>query len=180
VAAFGQRQRPWVTFTAAAGAVLPDLPSIGMVLWALGVQGRDAEEVFQVAYFSAGWQAWLAPWHSAPLWGLALLAGFALRSAPAKAFAAAGLLHLLFDFPVHAGDAHRHLWPLSDWRLESPVSYWDLDHYAAFVAPMEVLAGAFLIALLWRWSRKRAWRAGLVVLGLLYLAQAAALALWAA
>lgn len=43
-------------------------------------------------------------------------------------FALAALLHLAGDLPVHATDAHRHFWPLTDWRFVSPVSYWDPAH----------------------------------------------------
>jgi len=34
-------------------------------------------------------------------------------------------LHALFDFPLHHDDGHRHFWPFSEFRFDSPVSYWD-------------------------------------------------------
>ena len=44
-------------------------------------------------------------------------------------FFASALIHLFCDLPVHHDDAHRHFLPLTDWRLASPLSYWDPNHY---------------------------------------------------
>ena len=38
--------------------------------------------------------------------------------------------HNLMDIPMHAGDARPPFWPLSSWRFESPISYWDRKFYA--------------------------------------------------
>lgn len=166
---------------AAAGGLTPDLAAFALVLWAL-VGGMDAETIFRTAYFSASWQAVMAPFHSAPLWLAAFALAWTLRRPAAAAFAGSGLLHQAFDFPVHADDPHRHLWPLSDWRFESPVSYWDPRHFGGWVQPLEIVLGLGLVTLLWRRWPGRAGRAGLLLLGLLYVAQTVATAafLWTA
>jgi len=41
--------------------------------------------------------------------------------------------------PVHHDDGHRHFFPLSDWRFESPVSYWDPAHYGHIFLWIELL-----------------------------------------
>jgi hypothetical protein len=112
------------------------------------------EAIFRDAYFSAPWQAVMAPFHSVPLWAGGLLAAWILRARAAAAFTCSGLLHQAFDLPLHADDPHRHLWPLSDWRFNSPVSYWDPRHFGAWVQPLEIVLGAALVWLLWRrWPR---------------------------
>lgn len=157
---------------AAGGGFVPDVAAFALVLWA-GVHGMDGEAIFRTAYFSAPWQAVMAPFHSVPLWGAAFLLAWTLRQRAATAFAASGLLHQAFDFPLHADDPHRHFWPLSDWRFHSPVSYWDPAHGGAWVQPLEITLGLALVTVLWRrWPSGPA-RAALLLLGLLYGLQAA-------
>ena len=177
LAAFG-RGPPRTAVAAAGGALLPDVPALVMAGWALAVQRRDAGDVFGESYYSDAWQAVLAPWHSIPLWGLALVLAFAVRSPAARAFAAAGLLHIAFDLPVHADDPHRHLWPLSDWRFFSPVSYWDPDQGGRVAGALEIAGGLALVALLWRRWRATPARVGLGVMVVLYLVQAVLMAAW--
>jgi hypothetical protein len=169
-AAFGGRDRRALT-AAVLGGLAPDVPSFALVLWAGAVQRMPAKEIFETAYFSDAWQLWLAPAHSAPLWLAGLLLALALRARAAGAFAAAGLLHLLCDFPLHADDPHRHFWPLGDWRFESPVSYWDPDRFGLWVQPLEIALGIGLVLLLARRHPGRLPRAGLALAAGLYLLQ---------
>ena len=48
-------------------------------------------------------------------------------------------LHCLADLALHREDAHGHLFPLSDWRFTSPVSYWDPAHYGLIFAACELV-----------------------------------------
>ncbi len=69
-------------------------------------------------------------------------------------FAAGSALHILMDIPVHHDDGPVLFWPI-DWsyRFESPVSYWDRDHFGGYVAPVDmaitVIGGALLARSLW-------------------------------
>jgi len=119
------------TAAAVVGGLLPDLPAILMVVWARWWAARSPREIFGTLYFSRRWQVLLAPWHSVPLWGAGVALGWASASPVLIAFAASGLIHVGIDFFLHASDAHRHFWPFSDWRFESPVSYWDSAHTTA-------------------------------------------------
>jgi hypothetical protein len=144
-----------------------------MVLWARWVDGRARSEIFRTLYFSDAWQAALAPWHSVPLWGAVLALGFATRSGVVRAFAAAGLLHMACDLPLHVDDGHRHFWPLSDWRFRSPVSYWDGRHYGDLFEPLEFALTIGLVAFL-AYRHPSPWvRGALGVLALGYVAQRA-------
>jgi hypothetical protein len=179
-AAFGRGPAPGrPALAAAAGGLAPDLASFVLVGAALA-GGMGAETIFREAYFSAPWQAVMAPFHSVPLWSLALLAAFILRSRSGLAFAGSGLLHQAGDFPLHHDDPHRHLWPLSDWRFESPLSYWDPAHGGLWIASLEVAAGLALTVWLWRRWPGRWPRMALALAALLYLAQGVAVAAFTA
>ena len=75
-----------------------------------------------------------------------------------QAFAAGCFLHTAMDIPVHHNDGPLVFFPL-DWktRFDSPVSYYDKDHYGGFVAPIDfaitILGGAAVLRALWN-SRK--------------------------
>jgi hypothetical protein len=86
------------------------------------------------------------------------------------AFSASALLHSAIDFLVHRDDGHMQFWPLTDWRFQSPVSYWDPAHGGNWFGLFEAALGILLIVVLFRRYRSRRVRAML----------AAALALYAA
>ena len=82
---------------------------------------------------------------------------------PLALFAIAALVHLAGDLPLHADDAHRHFWPVTDWRFNSPVSYWDPAHHGTLASIAEGVLGVVLCAVLWRRFRAR-WVRGAVLL----------------
>ncbi len=86
------------------------------------------------------------------------------------AVSASALLHSAIDFLVHRDDGHMHFWPLTEWRFQSPVSYWDPAHGGNWFGLFEAAVGIVLIVVLFRRYRSRRVRA---MLGL-------ALALYAA
>jgi hypothetical protein len=135
-------------FPALVGAILPDLPAMGFYAYYRFVGRLSESAIWGDLYQRPIWQAALAPFHSIPIALVVLAAGAARRSATATVLGASLLLHDLLDLPLHGEDAHRHLWPLSDARFVSPLSYWDRAHHAALVAPVEValeIGGAWLL-----------------------------------
>ena len=166
-AAFGRGERGKGQGAILLGALAPDLSIFALAAWAVGT-GLSSAAVWEEAYWSEPWQTLSAISNSLPLWGTVLLVGLAVRSRPATLFAAAGLLHLGLDLPLHADDAHRHFWPLSDWRFRSPVSYWDPAHHGIAAGMVEAALGAALVAVLWRRHRARRVRAALVAVALAY------------
>jgi len=56
----------------------------------------------------------------------------------AQLLTASACLHMLCDLPVHHDDGHRHFLPISNWRFESPVSYWDPEHFGLVFAALEL------------------------------------------
>lgn len=161
----------------AAGSLLPDLPMFLFFVWERFVQGTSQDVIWGHAYFLEGWQQFFDVFNSVPLALVGLLLARAARRPGAVLFFAGVLVHVLLDLPLHHDDAHGHFWPLSDWRFESPVSYWDPRHHGAFGAGLEVLAVGVGGAVLWRRSASR-WGRGLL-LGLAALELAAWLAVYA-
>ena len=152
-----------------AGAVLPDL-SIFVLFGVAQLQGVNGAELWGAIYWQEPWQTLSAISNSVPLFSLLLLAGFLLGKGWLRLFALAALLHLAADFPLHADDAHRHFWPLTDWRFFSPLSYWDPRHFGLIISALEALLGISLVILHWRWYRNLLTRSLLLLAGLSYVA----------
>jgi hypothetical protein len=177
-ALFGGRNSRTHVVAAAVGSLAPDLPAFMLVWWAGPVQGVDRRIIFRELYFSDAWQAVISPSHSVVVWLAVLAVAAAVKSGWWRIVACAGLLHLAFDFPAHASDPHRHLWPLSDWRFHSPLSYWERGHYRGYVQAVEIgLALASIVVIL---MRQRDWllRGGAVAMVLVYAIQMGLFALW--
>jgi hypothetical protein len=146
-----------------AGAVLPDAPSAILYLICRGFLGVKDAVIWADFYQRPFWQAVMAPTHSIPIALAVLAVAVWRRSSTAIAFAASWLLHIALDLPVHNVDAHRHLWPLSNWRFISPLSYWDRAHHAALIVPLEMLLLA--IGSIWIWRRRpQRWLRGALIL----------------
>ncbi|MFO6464171.1 cobalamin biosynthesis protein CobQ [Jannaschia sp. KMU-145] len=160
LAAFGKPGRPRVTAAALVGALIPDL-SLYLLAGGALAWGIPAERVFGELYYSPEWQAVFAVDNSVFVWGLLLVLGL-WRGLPwLIAGAGAGLLHLALDFPLHHDDGRAHFWPLTDWIFASPFSYWDGNHHAGWIAPLEVVLVVGLAALCWTRFRS-VWLRGLL------------------
>lgn len=157
---------------AIAGALLPDLSIFVLFGWAVAT-GIPQETLWRETYWTEPWQTLGAISNSAPLWGLLALSLRALTGtwlSVTTVLPLAALTHIAGDFPLHNGDAHQHVWPVSDWRFHSPVSYWERDHFAGIVAPLEAILGAGLSIVLIRRFQSIWVRAVLASLVLAYLA----------
>lgn len=156
------------------GAVVPDLPIIGFYAYER-LCGMPETWIWQTGYYDPRWQAVFDVVHSFPL-VLAALAVAVRVGWPRLALGFASMaLHAVGDFLVHHDDAHRHFFPLLDWRFASPVSYWDPRHFGNLVAPLEtigVLAGCLLLARRAQSVSARAILAGLAAIYLVYVGYA--------
>jgi hypothetical protein len=159
--------RPY-TWTILAGSVLPDVPMLLFYFWQRLAVGAPEAEIWGAAYFRDSWQTFFDVFNSAPLALLGLALGWATGRPHVRWFFAAMLLHFIVDLPLHHDDGHRHLLPLSDWRFQSPVSYWDPAHYGAVGALAETLVVVACSASLWRRYANLAARLALLALCLLY------------
>lgn len=161
------------------GSLLPD--AFIYVAWVYYMmRGETQSQIWDVLYFQNPVQFWDAFFNSFPLYALIAALGWRLTSYDKGrlkwlgecliVFGLAALIHLSFDFPVHASDAHRHFWPVTDWRFYSPLSYWETDHHALWVGLCDAGLGIAAAAILWRRFPAR-WVK--VLLSLLFLVYAA-------
>ncbi|MDP2121578.1 MAG: hypothetical protein Q8K28_16900 [Hoeflea sp.] len=159
------------------GALLPDAMIFVMFAWSKLV-GAPEQEVWSDWYFNPPWLTAIDWMNSLPLFGTVLLVGWLLPRDPPglnqlssalMLFALAAITHLLGDLPLHVDDGHAHFVPFSQWRFESPVSYWDPRHYGTIASFLELALGMVLIVVLWRRFSNRRVR---VLLGFAVLAYA--------
>ncbi len=145
------------------GSLMPDVTLFVLFAWDRFVLGDTPQHIFDVAFFSARWQNALAFTNSAPLFLVALGLGLGMRLPLLTVFSIGALTHVGADFLTHNDDAYRHLWPLTDWRFNSPVSYWDPNHYGRIAAPLEAVMALGLSVMLWRRHQSRVIRTGIAV-----------------
>ena len=153
----------------AAGALLPDLGMFAFFAYQRFVAGASQRLIWDERYFDPHWQTFFDVFNSLPILAVGwLVAQLGRREGWSLLFTSA-ILHALLDLPVHREDGHRHLWPLSDWRLMSPISYWDPAHGGATGSLLELLLVAGASATLWRRHPSRRVRVPLALLNALYL-----------
>lgn len=156
------------------GSLIPDVAIFCLFIWAQ-FQGVSGQELWQDIYFSEPMLTFTAIGNSLPLYGFLLLVFVSIAILRSKhttlptnslttknnlwtyisgstmaLFALAAITHLLGDFPVHASDAHPHFWPFSNWRFESPVSYWDDKHHGQIYSFFEAILGVLLSVIVFR------------------------------
>lgn len=160
------------------GAFVPDVAIYSLFAWSK-LAGIDERTVWDTLYWQEPWQTYTAAGNSIPLYAILLLLGLVLlRGVPVlfraglflTFFALAALIHIGGDLPVHVADAHRHFWPLSDWKFISPISYWNPDHHGRIFSFIEAAGGLVLCAILFR--RFKTWwvRGALGLLVVAYIA----------
>ncbi|MGD2180132.1 hypothetical protein [Lusitaniella coriacea] len=121
------------------GAIAPDFPIFAFYLVVRAIEKRPKEKIWSEAYYEPFWQNCVAIGHSVPLAVLGLLVCLYCGWQPGTLFFGSAILHSCLDFPLHNDDAHRHFFPISDYRFISPVSYWDPRHYGKIAASIEFL-----------------------------------------
>lgn len=121
------------------GALMPDLPVLIFYFVCRFGLGFSDERIWQDIYYRDQWFNLFASFHSIPLTGTLLALGVGIGSHTLALFGASMLLHNLADLPLHAKDAHRHFYPLSNYRFKSPISYWNPTHWGRVTAAFESL-----------------------------------------
>lgn len=150
-AAMGKRGQRSTIWAAMVGALAPDLSLYLLAGGAIYLFGIEPNIVFGQLYYSETWQTIFAIDNSFFLWSALLGLALWRRMPWAIAFAGAGLIHLLLDFPLHHDDGRAHFWPLTAWIYESPLSYWDRGHGAGWIGPVEGALSAIAAVRLWMW-----------------------------
>ena len=155
----GRRDRPQELAPIALGAVLPDLPMLLFYAVHKLALGTPEHVIWSSAYFQPAWQGIFDTAHSLPLIALGIFVTHRLAWRRAFLVLASMALHAACDLPLHHDDAHRHFFPLTDWRFSSALSYWDPAHYGRQFALFEIALVAVGSATLLRRHRTGAARA---------------------
>ena len=150
LAALGGGERRAYTRSIAFGALLPDLPMFVFFAWETFAMGVSQRVIWDERYFAESWQLVFDVFNSIPLALGAAAVAYALGRRAWLWGSASLVVHALLDLPVHREDAHRHFLPLTHWRFMSPVSYWDPNHYGAWIAALETALLLGGVAILWR------------------------------
>ena len=163
-ALFSKRDNTRLVSGALLGGLLPDISLYVMAGVSILFLGITPDVVFNDLYFSDAWQLVFKVDNSIPLWAMALVVAYYFKSPFFIALTSAALLHVASDFALHNDDARVHFWPLSAWRFESPLSYWDSNHHAGIVAPVEGAITALALIYLITGKLKSSFKVGLVIL----------------
>ena len=143
LALLGRKEKPDRLWPVLLGAFFPDLPGVFCLLYCHFIQGFSFEKIHDAIYPSPLWQGFADGFHSIPLaLGLAFLCAL-FKWTPGLWFSLSAALHSLEDIPVHAGNPHRHFWPLSDWRFFSPFSCYDPRFHLGWVAILDFALALF-------------------------------------
>jgi uncharacterized membrane protein YbaN (DUF454 family) len=153
-----------------AGALLPDLATYIFFLLNRFVLGYSQVVIWNTLYFSEHWRPFFDLSHSLIFWPagavLAALWGYPL----VRWLFASATLHVVLDMLVHVNDAYAHFWPISSWRFESVVSYWDPAHFGNVVGIVDSVAALAIITWFGIYGVRARWARGvLAVLALLYI-----------
>jgi hypothetical protein len=144
------RNSPARNVAVVAGGIAPDLPMFALFYWDHYVGGLGEEQIWEGRYWTDAWQIPTAIGHSIPIALVILAIGMATGWRAFTFFALAVIVHIATDLPFHNDDAHMHLWPLSQYKFISPLSYWDPAHYGNIMHWVEPGLMILMSALLWR------------------------------
>ncbi len=181
LAILGRKNRPEWNWPIVVGAIIPDLAIFIFYGWAKLIADLPETQIWNVTYYEPFWQNIFVVWHSIPLALVGIGVGVWARrqtkwpqwrggSTIIALCSASALLHCLADLPVHREDAHRHFWPLSNFRFESPISYWDPEHYGNIFSLFEVVLVLVLSIYVFRLIRSWWGKGNLIVANALMLA----------
>jgi hypothetical protein len=171
LAILGRKTRPEWNIQIFLGAMIPDAAMFVFYGWAKWVMVMPERQIWGTAYYQPFWQDIFAVWNSIPLALVGIGIGMGLGrwsrwrgwGSAIAICCASMLLHCLEDLPLHREDAHRHFWPLSNFRFISPISYWDPDHHGTLLAFIEL--GLVLLTSVYVFRLIRSgWGKGLLVL----------------
>ncbi|MDB9377717.1 hypothetical protein [Nodularia sphaerocarpa] len=159
---FNQQLRDQASPAILIGAVLPDIPIFVFYLVMKFVYRLPEKQIWSEVYFQPFWQGIVSTFHSLPLALLGVLIAHFWNWRLIEVGLISMVLHSLLDLPVHNNDAHRHFFPLSNYRFISPVSYWDRNHYGV-IAALVVLILVFLATIFLFSSTLTNWGKGMLI-----------------
>jgi len=162
LALLGRKNKPQWNPLIIWGALIPDLAMFVFYLWLRFATDIPEGQIWRVEYYRPFWQTLFDWFNSIPLAVLGVGVMLYAQQAGLALLFASILLHCLGDLPLHHDDGHRHFLPFSNFRFESPVSYWDPAHYGGIFGPIEMVLMAIASVYVFRRVRSR-WTKGLLL-----------------
>ncbi|MEM9412074.1 MAG: hypothetical protein AAGA30_13235, partial [Planctomycetota bacterium] len=135
-------------------AILPDF-TMFLFYGYQKVVGAEERDIWETLYFQEHWQIFFDVFNSIPVYGFLAIICYFCGWRISFLLCASALLHVVCDLPVHHDDAHRHFLPFTNWKLISPISYWDPEHYGLPFALAESLSAISVCIYLVRKSYAR-------------------------
>lgn len=163
------RDRPLLLTPLVLGAILPDAPMF-LFYGVEKLRGIPDDIIWSQSYYAENWQNFFDVFNSFPIMALGLGLTIWGASRWGQLLFGSMFIHGLGDLPLHHDDGHRHFFPLTNWRFESPVSYWDPDHYGGLMTALEIALVLVSTIVLWRNYHSRGAKITLGVTTVLYLA----------
>ena len=162
LALLGKTIAPKDHLAIALGAILPDLPIFVFYFVAKFIYKIPEGKIWSEAYYEPVWQNTVALFHSIPVALIGAAIFYRLDYKPGIILCVSLVCHSLLDLPVHHDDAHRHFFPLSNYRFISSFSYWDSNHHGRIVAfiEMALVLGVNPLVLSWLYS---SWTQGIII-----------------
>ncbi|MEO0828424.1 MAG: hypothetical protein AAFW84_08630 [Cyanobacteria bacterium J06635_15] len=152
------------------GAILPDAPMFVMYFIAKVIWRQPESVIWTKTYNQAGWQNFIDLFNSVPLMLVGLGLCWWTDSKLGMLLFISMLMHIAGDLPLHHDDAHRHFFPLSNWRFYSPVSYWDPRYHGRFVTMLEGLGVVLSCGVLFQTYDSGVGKVAIGLVGLSYVA----------
>jgi len=121
------------------GSALPDIPIMVFYLYQRFYSGVSDLVIWSIVYYIPVWQNLFDSFHSLPLAIAGALTFYYLGYLFVSRIFVGMTLHSIVDFFLHADDGHQHFFPFINYRFESPISYWDPQHFGIVGAGMELL-----------------------------------------
>ncbi|WP_447971766.1 hypothetical protein [Nitrospira sp. M1] len=139
LALLGRQESPRHQLYILTGAILPDAPMFLFYFIEKVLRNIPEHVIWSHDYYLEAWQNFFDCFNSLPFIIIGLLIAWITHSKAGLFLCTSMMLHVFADLPLHHDDGHRHFLPLSDWRFESPISYWDPQHYGHLVTGLEVV-----------------------------------------
>jgi hypothetical protein len=124
------------------GSALPDVPIFLFYIYQRFYSGVSEIVIWSIVYYIPVWQNLFDTFHSLPLVIAGTLVFYYLGHLFVSRIFAGMTLHSLVDLFLHAEDGHLHFFPFHNFRFESPVSYWDPQHFGFIGAGLELVVVA--------------------------------------
>lgn len=164
----GRRDSSNVLTPVIVGAVLPDAPMFLFYFVEKVIRQTPEQVIWRQSYYQSHWQNFIDLFNSLPLMFIGVLIAGWIGSRVGLLLFSSMMLHVAGDLPLHHDDAHRHFFPISNWRFESPVSYWDSKHYGDIVSVLEILVVVVSCIWLFQIYRSRLGKFSIALVGAFY------------